>query len=87
MEKKDKGKGNNNRPRLVPALLLVLLITAAFFVTSDAPFIKSARDSLMHKLGYEAIDQENSSETSGEAGSDETGDGENGSSEGVRTTE
>ena len=80
MEKKDKVKGNNDRRRLVPALLLVLLITAAFFVLSDVSFVKNARDSLMQKLGYEAVDQ---------GDGNENGNGEDGGSEssGVKTAE
>ena len=83
MEKKDKGKENNDRRRLVPALLLVLLITAAFFVMSDIPFVKGARDSLMQKFGYEAIEQENSNENG--SGNDSSEDGSE--SSGVKTAE
>ena len=65
-------KNTNEKSRRSPALalLLVLLIAAAFFVMSDIPLIKSARDSLMHKLGYEAIDE--SGEEGNEEGSPET---------------
>ena len=51
-------KNTRDRSRRRPALglLLVILIAAAFFIMSDAPLIKNARDSLMHKLGYEAIE-------------------------------
>ena len=57
----DKGrteKKKNDKSRRSPALalLLVLLVAAAFFVMSDAPFIRSAREGLMQKLGYEAIE-------------------------------
>ena len=74
--KADQKKDNSNKSRRSPALalLLVLLIAAAFFVMSDTPFIKSARDSLMHKLGYEAIDET--------AGTD-NGGGENGGTDAV----
>ena len=57
---KDSRKETNTKEksRRSPALalLLVLLIAAAFFVMSDVPFIKSARDSLLLKLGYEAVE-------------------------------
>ena len=80
-----KSQDNNNtknksRQRPALALLLVVLIAAAFFIMSDVPFVKSARDSLMQKLGYEAIDQENDDETGGT----EDGGGENNS---VKTAE
>lgn len=56
---KSTNNAQKNSTKRSPALiiLLVLLIAAAFFVMSDAPFIKGARDTLMQKLGYEAIDQ------------------------------
>lgn len=62
-EKQKTSDRSRRRPAL--ALLLVLLIAAAFFVMSDAPLVKSARDSLMHRLGYEAIDQDNGNEGAG----------------------
>lgn len=78
-EKQKTTDRSRRRPAL--ALLLVLLIAAAFFVMSDAPLIKGARDSLMQKLGYEAIDEESGNGNGGgEANGgkaaewDETGD-------------
>ena len=61
----NKNTSERSRQRPALALLLVVLIAAAFFIMSDAPFVKSARDSLMQKLGYEAIDQENGNENGG----------------------
>lgn len=61
MAEKDRKETNTKeKSRRSPALalLLVLLIAAAFFVMSDVPFVKSARDSLLLKLGYEAIEPE-----------------------------
>ncbi len=52
----EKKKTDRSRRSPALALLLVLLIAAAFFVMSDMPFIKTARDGLMQKLGYEAIE-------------------------------
>ena len=52
------------------ALLLVLLIAAAFFVMSDAPFIKSARDALLEKLGYEAVEPGGEKDNGGEKPAD-----------------
>ena len=76
----NKNTKSKSRQRPALALLLVVLIAAAFFIMSDVPFVKSARDSLMQKLGYEAIDQENDDETGGT----EDGGGENNS---VKTAE
>ena len=64
--KKENAKSNSGRKRLISAIILVLLMTAVLFAVSDVPFIKSARDSLMQKLGYEAIDQGNSDENGNE---------------------
>ena len=57
-EKDRKKKDTKDKSRRSPALalLLVLLIAGAFFVMSDVPFVKSARDALMEKLGYESIE-------------------------------
>lgn len=52
---KDIAKKSRRSPAL--ALILVLLLAAAFFVMSDVPFIKGARDSLMQKLGYQAVEE------------------------------
>lgn len=52
----NKNKSERSRQRPALALLLVVLIAAAFFVMSDIPFVKSTRDALMQKLGYEAVD-------------------------------
>ena len=88
-----KSQNNNNtksrsRQRPALALLLVLLIAAAFFVMSDAPFIKGARDSLMQKLGYEAIDQGSGNENSTENnGGENSGGNSGGENSGVKTTE
>ena len=51
---KDTKEKSRRSPAL--ALLLVLLIGSAFFGMSDVPFVKSARDALLQKLGYEAVD-------------------------------
>ena len=69
-ESQNKNTGDRSRRRPALALLLVILIAAAFFIMSDAPLVKNARDSLMHRLGYEAIDQENGSESTGENSDD-----------------
>lgn len=63
--KKDQRTNTTEKSRRRPALalILVLLLAAAFFIMSDAPFVKSARDALMHKLGYEAIDDKGESDT------------------------
>ena len=61
----NNNKNSRSRQRPALALLLVVLIAAAFFIMSDIPFVKSARDSLMHRLGYEAIDQESGNESGG----------------------
>lgn len=66
--KKDNAKSNNSRRRLLPAIILVVLMAVVLFAVSDVPFVKSARDALMQKLGYEAIDQ------SDQSGTGETGD-------------
>jgi len=52
--KKNKAEKSRRGPAL--ALLLVLLIAAAFFLMSDISFVKSARDSLMGRLGYVSED-------------------------------
>lgn len=65
---RETGNKRNTHKKSTLALLLVLLIAAAFFVMSDTPFIKGARDALMQKLGYEAIDQ--SAEEGEDDGSD-----------------
>ena len=69
-EKGQKNRNINERSRRRPALalLLVLLLAAAFFAMSDVPFIKNARDSLMQRLGYEAVDD-------GSGSGSESGDG------------
>ena len=61
----NKNTSGRSRQRPALALLLVVLIAAAFFIMSDAPFVKSARDSLMQKLGYEAIDEGSDTENEG----------------------
>ena len=75
MRESGNKRNSHRNPTLV--LLLVLLIAAAFFVMSDAPFIKGARDALMEKLGYEAIDQsgENGDESEISSGSTASADG------------
>ena len=73
---KVKEKGNNKRNRAGLALLLVLLLAAFFFISSDAPFIKGARDSLMQRLGYEAIEDT-------EGGGDGSSSGQNGGTQTV----
>ena len=75
---KDSRKETNTKEksRRSPALalLLVLLIAAAFFVMSDVPFIKSARDSLLLKLGYEAVEPGPEEPENGSGGTDNNGD-------------
>ena len=71
---KNKNTGAESRRSPALALLLVVLIAAAFFIMSDIPFVKSARDSLMHRLGYEAIDQGSSGENGGGTEGGESGD-------------
>ena len=80
---KDSHKETNtkDKSRRSPALalLLVLLIAAAFFMLSDVSFIKSARDAVMQKFGYESVDTETEEpdngggtiETPGKGGSDD----------------
>jgi len=78
MKQANTEKNNNNsKSRRSPALalLLVLLLAAAFFIMSDAPPVKSARDALMQKLGYEAIDNE-SPDDNGGSESDSSGSGQ-----------
>ncbi len=65
-------KKNSSKSRLLSALVVVILLAAALFIISDAPFIKGARDSLMQKLGYEAVDQGDSNDQ-GEAPGDGSG--------------
>ena len=72
----NNNKNSRSRQRPALALLLVVLIAAAFFIMSDISFVKSARDALMQKLGYEAIDQESSSENSGDNGGSENSGGQ-----------
>lgn len=78
-KKSQNNKNTKDRSRQRPALalLLVVLIAAAFFIMSDVPFVKSARDALMKKIGYEAIDDgggaENSGETENGGGSENSG--------------
>ena len=55
-DSRENSKQNSRRKRLLPAMIIVVLLAAVFFAVSDASFIKTARDSLMQKLGYEAID-------------------------------
>ena len=74
---------NKSRQRPALALLLVVLLAAAFFMMSDVSFVKNARDSLMQKFGYEAIEQENSNENG--SGNDSSEDGSE--SSGVKTAE
>ena len=66
-EKDRKDKNTNEKSRRSPALalLLVLLIAAVFFIMSDVPFIKSARDAVMEKLGYESIEPDAEPENGG----------------------
>ena len=73
--KKTKKNNTNGKSRRRPALalVLVLLIAAVFFVMSDIPFIKGARDSLMHKLGYESVDQDGESADDDNGGSAQNG--------------
>jgi len=75
---KDRESKTNNREksRRSPALalLLVLLLAAAVFVMSDAPFIKSARDTLMQKLGYVSVDEADGG-TGDAGGADDSGEG------------
>lgn len=56
MDKRDTySKTNDNmrsRRRPALALLLVLILAGFFFMTSDAPFVKNARDALFGRLGY-----------------------------------
>ena len=76
-DRKDNNTKEKSRRSPALALLLVLLIAAAFFVMSDVPFIKSARDAVMEKLGYESIEPGDESEN----GVSENGNGNaNGSS-------
>ena len=56
--RKDKNTTEKSRRSPALALLLVLLIAAAFFMLSDVSFIKSARDAVMQKFGYESVDTE-----------------------------
>lgn len=66
-EKVRNGKNTKEKSRRSPALalLLVLLLAAAFFFMSDVSFVKNARDSLLLKLGYEAVDPEPESPENG----------------------
>ncbi|MBR0469186.1 MAG: DNA/RNA non-specific endonuclease [Mogibacterium sp.] len=76
MSRKDNSKKNTkDKSRRSPALalLLILILAGVFFAVSDVPFIKSARDSLMQKLGYEAADDGGGAENSGDTGN--TADG------------
>ena len=76
MSRKDNSKKNTkDKSRRSPALalLLILILAGVFFGVSDVPFIKSARDSLMQKLGYEAADDGGGAENSGDTGN--TADG------------
>ena len=69
MAKQNNAKTNTTeKSRRTPALalLLAVLIAAAFFVMSDAPLVKGARDALMQKLGYVAVDED----TDGQSGTD-----------------
>ena len=76
-DRKDNNTKEKSRRSPALALLLVLLIAAAFFVMSDVPFIKSAKDAVMEKLGYESIEPGDESEN----GVSENGNGNaNGSS-------
>ena len=81
--KKDNAKSNNSRRLLLPAIILVVLMAVVLFAVSDVPFVKSARDALMQKLGYEAIDQ------NGQSGGDdnENTGAENSSNNGSGSTE
>lgn len=84
--KKEDAKSNNGRKRFISAIVLVLLMAVILFAVTDVPFIKSARDSLMQKLGYEAIDQGTGNEgaNGNEKGSSEDEGSEN---NGVKTAE
>ncbi len=74
MKQTNSETNNNNysKSRRSPALalLLVLMLAGAFFFMSDVSFVKSARDALMQKIGYVAVDSED-----GQGGDDETGQG------------
>jgi DNA-entry nuclease len=48
--------------------LLAVLIAAAFFVMSDAPLVKGARDALMQKLGYESVDESEEGQSGTDSG-------------------
>lgn len=48
--KQKDNSGSRRKPAL--ALLIVLLLAVLIFLFSDAPFVKSARDALMSRLGY-----------------------------------
>ena len=54
---RDKRNDNNSRRKPGRVLVLVILLAAAFFLMSDAPLVKGARDALMQKLGYESVDE------------------------------
>ena len=62
MNKESSKQKNPNKSRLLSALVIVILLAAVFFMVSDAPFIKGARDTLMRSFGYEAIDENEGSE-------------------------
>ena len=67
---------SRRRPALV--VLGVLIVIAAVFLLSDAPYVKGLRDSLMGRLGYvseEKVSEDNASEEKApEAPADETED-------------
>ena len=55
--KKEDTKSGNGRKRLMSSVIIVLVMAAILFAVSDGPFIKSARDSVFQRLGYETVDQ------------------------------
>lgn len=59
INQKDKS-GSRRKPAL--ALLIVLLLAVLIFLFSDAPFVKSARDALMIRLGYVSEERVNEEE-------------------------
>ncbi len=78
-EKSRTEKKTTDRSRRSPALalLLVLILAGSLFAVSDVPFVKSARDALMQRLGYEAIEPGSGEEPEGPAdpGSSYNGEG------------
>lgn len=68
MGRSGKVKQNNSKKqgrRIAAASVILLMLVCAFLIYSDVPFVRSARDSLLGKLGYVSEDVSDNGSASG----------------------